>query len=175
MIFGSIGVVSAYTILANDIGYTPKDTTWEVDNVKDAIDDLYSNSIKKIIFNTFGTVKYSDTLTNISTTSRTHSITLQKGKYLVLRIDSGGWTQGNVKINEPNTRILNSNDNNTIIQEIYGRTYQNSGTGDFLAHLIINFYYVEISDNEDTLFYDYVSGSNGSLPVTQALNAIPLN
>lgn len=42
LIFGGIGVVSAYTILASDIGYTPKDTTWEVDNVEDAIDDLYS-------------------------------------------------------------------------------------------------------------------------------------
>ena len=41
LLFGSIGVVSAYTILANDIGYTPSDTTWEVDNVKDAIDELY--------------------------------------------------------------------------------------------------------------------------------------
>ena len=44
IIFGSIGVVSAYTILANDIGYTSKDTTWKVDNVKDAIDDLYTNA-----------------------------------------------------------------------------------------------------------------------------------
>ena len=44
LIFGSIGVVSAYTIFANDIGYTPKDTSWEVDNVKDAIDDLYSKA-----------------------------------------------------------------------------------------------------------------------------------
>lgn len=42
VIFGSIGVVSAYSILANDIGYTPNDTTWEVDNVKNAIDDLYT-------------------------------------------------------------------------------------------------------------------------------------
>ena len=44
LIFGGIGVVSAYTIFANDIGYTPKDTTWEVDNVKDAIDDLYTKA-----------------------------------------------------------------------------------------------------------------------------------
>ena len=43
VIFGSIGV-AASTIFANDIGYTPKDTTWEVDNVKDAIDDLYKVS-----------------------------------------------------------------------------------------------------------------------------------
>lgn len=44
LLFGSIGVVSAYTILANDIGYTPSNTTWEVDNVKDAIDDLYTKA-----------------------------------------------------------------------------------------------------------------------------------
>ena len=53
ILFGGIGVVSAYTIFANDIGYTPKDTIWKVDNVKDAIDDLYSkadNSTQEIIF-----------------------------------------------------------------------------------------------------------------------------
>jgi hypothetical protein len=42
LIFGGIVGVSAYTIFANDIGYTPKDSSWEVDNVKDAIDDLYT-------------------------------------------------------------------------------------------------------------------------------------
>ena len=42
IIFGGIVGVSAYTILAKDISYSPKDTTWEVDNIKDAIDDLYT-------------------------------------------------------------------------------------------------------------------------------------
>lgn len=53
LIFSGITAVSAYTILANDIEYTPKDTTWEVNNVKDAIDDLYSkvdNSTQEIKF-----------------------------------------------------------------------------------------------------------------------------
>ncbi len=40
VIFGGIVGVSAYTIFANDIGYTPKDSTWKVSNVSDAIDDL---------------------------------------------------------------------------------------------------------------------------------------
>ena len=44
IIFTGITSVAAYTIFANDIGYTPKDTTWKVDNVKDAIDDLYTNA-----------------------------------------------------------------------------------------------------------------------------------
>ncbi len=47
VIFGGIVGVSAYTIFANDIGYTPKDSTWkksngeDITNVKDAIDELY--------------------------------------------------------------------------------------------------------------------------------------
>lgn len=44
LIFGGIVGVSAYTIFANDIGYTPKDSTWKVDNVKDAIDELYNKA-----------------------------------------------------------------------------------------------------------------------------------
>lgn len=44
IIFGGIGVVSAHTIFATDIGYTSKSSTWKVDNVKDAIDDLYEKS-----------------------------------------------------------------------------------------------------------------------------------
>ena len=49
IIFGGIGTVFAYTILAKDVGYTPKDTTWKVDNVKEAIDDLYNKTNKEIL------------------------------------------------------------------------------------------------------------------------------
>lgn len=50
VIFSGITGVAAYSILASDIGYTPKDSSWEVNNVKDAIDDLYTKSknVKKI-------------------------------------------------------------------------------------------------------------------------------
>ena len=50
LIFGGIVGVSAYTIFANDIGYTPKDSTWKksdgtnIENVGDAIDELYSKA-----------------------------------------------------------------------------------------------------------------------------------
>lgn len=52
LIFSGITVVSAYTIFANQISYTPKDTTWkkengeDITNVSDAIDELYSKSNK---------------------------------------------------------------------------------------------------------------------------------
>ena len=40
VIFGGISVVSAYTLFASDTVYTPRDETWEVNNVKSALDDL---------------------------------------------------------------------------------------------------------------------------------------
>ena len=39
--FGGIATVFAFSYFAPDVGFTPKDDTWEVDNVKDALDDLY--------------------------------------------------------------------------------------------------------------------------------------
>ena len=42
IIFGGIGTVVAVTLLASNISYTPSDTTWNVNNVKEAIDELYS-------------------------------------------------------------------------------------------------------------------------------------
>lgn len=44
VLFSGITVVVAATILAKDVSYTPKDNTWKVDNVKDAIDDLYTKA-----------------------------------------------------------------------------------------------------------------------------------
>ena len=50
LIFGGIVGVSAYTLFANDIGYTPKYSSWkksngeDITNVKDAIDELYTKA-----------------------------------------------------------------------------------------------------------------------------------
>ena len=46
IIFGSISVVSAYTLLASNTGYTPSDETWDVDNVKDALDNLHTKAVE---------------------------------------------------------------------------------------------------------------------------------
>jgi len=40
IIFGSIGVYAS-GLLANSVGFTPKDTTWKVNNVEEAVNDLY--------------------------------------------------------------------------------------------------------------------------------------
>ena len=41
IIFGEIITVLAATLLAKDVAYTPEETSWNVDNVEDAINDLY--------------------------------------------------------------------------------------------------------------------------------------
>lgn len=49
IIFGGIGVAGAYTLLASDTGYTPRDINWEVNNTQDAIDDLYDRATSNLI------------------------------------------------------------------------------------------------------------------------------
>ena len=45
LIFGGIGAVFAYSIFANNVGFTPTDNTWNVNNVENAINDLYRTQI----------------------------------------------------------------------------------------------------------------------------------
>ena len=42
LICGTTGVLAS-TLMASNISYTPKDSTWKVNNVEDAIDDLYKS------------------------------------------------------------------------------------------------------------------------------------
>ncbi|MBR1417197.1 MAG: hypothetical protein IJ572_05200 [Bacilli bacterium] len=42
-IFSSIIGVSAYVLLANNIGFNPVDTTWNVNDVDEALNDLYDS------------------------------------------------------------------------------------------------------------------------------------
>jgi len=81
IIFGGIVGVSAYTILANDIGYTPSDSTWkksngdDITNVKDAIDELY---IKKSFGQTFSNASYEHS----TSINNTIELDLTSGNYI---------------------------------------------------------------------------------------------
>ena len=76
LIFGCIGIVSAFSLFAQDVGFTPHDTSWKKDdgsditNVKEAIDELYINNtgyanqeVKRILQITDSKVDISDVLT----------------------------------------------------------------------------------------------------------------
>lgn len=51
VVFTTVGVYAASQILAKDISFTPKNENWEVDNLEDAINDLYNNSDSNIKIN----------------------------------------------------------------------------------------------------------------------------
>ena len=93
IVAGSIGVV-AYTINASDVRYTPKDTTWNVNNVDDALNTLKSNSISKPVL----------LWTNPDHTSpfeaQTINLDLSKYRYIIVtnisRIDVDATPRGNV-------------------------------------------------------------------------------
>ena len=44
LMFGGIGTVLAYTVAANYVGYTPSNSSWNVSDVKGALDWLYSRA-----------------------------------------------------------------------------------------------------------------------------------
>ena len=50
----SIGAVFAYSYYAQNVGFTPTDTGWEVDNTKDALDDLYDQTNEYNHLKSFG-------------------------------------------------------------------------------------------------------------------------
>ena len=63
ILFGGIGVVSAYGLFAKDVDFTPSDNTWkketgdEITNVEDAVDELYK-MIKNIKRNWTAVISY---------------------------------------------------------------------------------------------------------------------
>ena len=46
VIFGSIGAVSAYALLAKDVSFNPSDSTWKAKDVASALDELYERTDK---------------------------------------------------------------------------------------------------------------------------------
>ena len=103
ILFGGTTGVLAATLLASNIKYTPKDKTWKVDNVKDAIDDLYQN-------NTMG--KEEIILTN--TTS-----------YQLPTFETYSWTSGDsaVTINSSNVVTVVSDGKHNVYLEKNGKKY----------------------------------------------------
>lgn len=100
IIFGSIVGVSAYTIYANNIGYTPSDTTWkkangeDITNVEEAINELYASSLSTG-YNTIE-LKYGDfqQLGNYSTTTKQYTFTTETAGKIIVVMNATGSNSG---------------------------------------------------------------------------------
>ena len=99
----SITVV-AYTTLAKDIEYTSKDTTWEVDNVKDALDDLYTKSNSKVfsIGETYRRSLYAD-----NRGDKTANLELEAGNYICSANYGNASVSGQVSVLKQSGQFIN--------------------------------------------------------------------
>ena len=140
LIFGGIVGVSAYTIFADDIGYTPKDTNWEVDNVKDAIDDLYRNIIK-------GEILYEETIRDVSSlTLKSYEFTENRNAILIVSASHGN--DDNSYYHQLNTPTI-SNGEMIELYKIGALNAQITGSGGRADGLMSEYAYL-IKANEGT-------------------------
>ena len=130
IIFGSIVYAASY--YAKDVLYIPEDTSWEVSNVEEALNDLYSDSnddkveIIEIGTCNFGELGYENT-SSWSTVTFSKSYTVEDNVYLMIyQIDqANAWTNiyvrgtGKVTGNSKNLQITNKGSVNSPGCTIY--------------------------------------------------------
>ena len=141
IIFGGIVGVSAYTILANDIGYTPKDSTWkksngeDITNVKDAIDELYIKAQVQTLGCEFVGSYQSNKIKNADSGTLTISdIPAGTYKLVVVRTSSSGATE---------------NGGDTIINSAVDFTITTDGSANLISGKSI--YEVSLNDNSNII------------------------
>ena len=54
----STTVYASYKYFAKDIGFTPKNENWQVDNLEDAVNDLYENKENNLVCNSYYTKEF---------------------------------------------------------------------------------------------------------------------
>ena len=170
IIFGSVGVIAA-NYVANDISFTPKDTTWkkqdgtDIVTVKDALDELYTKIDSKLsLDNVYYEKSYGPA------TSRTISKQLEKGKYIVSIVysEGGSWNIDNYD-SDISFNTLQCLSNKCEIDKIVGKTINATSSGNASGSS-----YKAFSSLRHTLYHidlyadDTISVSYGSNNVTVA-------
>lgn len=172
IIFGGLGSVVAYNLKANQITYTPKDTTWNVNNVEDAINDLKSNWEPL-----FGSAIYNSSAGDMITT-RTTSLDLAKGKYLVIINYAQAWPGELAEVAKESDLSLTCKNNNCEYKRLTG--YYNgghatgkSGTIYISMYTIYNLFYVNVKEN-DTISFSYVEKDYSNVRQHLQISAVPI-
>ena len=131
--FGSIGIAFAYSIFAQDVGYTPKDSSWEVENTKEALDNLYDLNAS------FSTIRF---ITN-GGTSGTSLIKVAKGEKLwslptATKEDYvfGGWYTDDTYTTKVTIDNLDTTDDRVLFAKwIYGQQISKIASSDYKSFL----------------------------------------
>lgn len=172
-----ISAVGVYAINANNITYN--DTTLDK-----ALDEVYANLDTKKVLNSFGTVQYG-TSQGTAKNSRTASLELSKGKYIVATNSILTWNDKtsytsshglytdpwNIYCTSANciVRRLSSYHNQPKATEAVGGYYS-------ITSAVTSLYYLEVNNDNDTIKLTGSAGSDYNSGVhAVTLEALPIN
>ena len=135
ILFGSIGVVTAYALFANEIEYTPRDESWkkedgeDIVNVEEAIDELYDKWYK--YYNLDLSVSTDYNIIHAHPYSTSLSLQMNIGKYIVLfdeHYSGGTQTSGYQSISTSGFSINTSNGTCNLLDNKF---YENGSYGTY--------------------------------------------
>ncbi|MBR1416357.1 MAG: hypothetical protein IJ572_00875 [Bacilli bacterium] len=167
----------AYDLFANDVGYIPSDTNWNVDNVSSALDNLH-NSIWEM--GTFDEPISNQNLGQL--TAKNTSITLNKGKYIILATSNYGYnttTESSGVYTIDSSLVLNYDTSKCDIKDISKKHYRARASNKFNNMYSItrfqNFiYYAEVNEDNVAITLKYTGGTDNNIALGITLNAIKL-
>ena len=179
VIFGCIGVVSAYAIFANEISYSPIDSDWEVENVQTAIDDLQGMCSKKLDFERYA---FNDSYGN-SVSSRTVQVTLPVGKYIVMAEFNRAWNGPASNVSRDITSIgvpitcSKECTSNNVANYIYGnRGTQVGANNNYVKYIAYtSIYYVQVLTDDTTITTTFNTDASNVAPSNVDISAIKIN
>lgn len=172
ILLSGISVYATSRYLASQVSY--KDGK----SVEDALNDLYSKGIISI---DESNVKYAESSGN-NTTSRTTSLNLDKGKYIVVTNSTIGYksssavTSSSYDNSTPGISVTSNNNTVSALKGFGNTRCATSKSSDVYTIIILNSraYYVEINDDSDTVTYSYSSQSQPTVPNTIYMYSIKI-
>ncbi len=152
IVVGTISTVVASSYIASNIAYTPKDSTWKVDNVEDAIDELYTKD-NNISLEAASQV-YSS---GIAVSNRNVTKELTKGKYVVSTAYglSAAWDAGTNTFNEIHLQPTCSHESDCKLQPLKTVSItQKATSSNSYLNIIHGMYQVDVLSDTTVLTYN---------------------
>ena len=139
-----ISAVFAYSYMASDIGFTPDDNNWDVENVDEALESLYSDgaiALKKICVYVNNTYSYD-----------TSSKTSPGNKYLCNVSDNESYYFYILKEENNSVKMIMDRNYNNIVLDWQGAyNYFSSSSGIALKNAWTNVLNIEIPSSKDII------------------------
>lgn len=164
ILFSSVSVYAAYKYLAIDVTFTPSDSNWNVTNVEEALNDLYSKKIliEEPILVGSGNIGYSSAKTSVtripSTLHQSTYMSLNNNEFTVKK-------EGYYLITFAVGSNLNSNSRG-LGWNGYTYIYLNNAQKTYISQswdMFKTSYIIEKLNADDTIYFGY-RGNGGADP-----------